>query len=67
MTDPVDAELDVLLARAGIEVPDTLLAGVRTGYRDLRRLADLLHTRRSAYHEPSAAYRMRPADAVPDD
>ena len=60
MTDP-DLELDVLLARAGIEVPESLLAGVRVGYRDLRALVALLHTPRSAYAEPAAAYRMRAA------
>jgi hypothetical protein len=53
-----------MLARAGIEVPDSLLDGVRAGYRDLRQLADLLHARRSAYREPAAVYRMRPAGAA---
>jgi len=65
--DSIDAELDVLLARAGMTVPDSLLAGVRAGYRELRELTALLHARRSAYHEPAAAYRMRPPGQAQHD
>jgi hypothetical protein len=65
--DSIDAELDVLLARAGMTVPESLLAGVRAGYRELRQLTALLHTRRSAYHEPAAAYRMRPPGQAHDE
>jgi hypothetical protein len=61
--DEVDAELDLLLARAGIVVPESLVDGVRAGHRELRRLAALLHEPRSVYDEPAAAYRIR----VPDD
>jgi hypothetical protein len=57
--DSIDAELDVLLARAGMTVPESLLDGVRAGYRELRQLTTLLHARRSAYHEPATVYRMR--------
>ncbi len=57
--DALDEELDAMLARHGLDVPDSLLRGTRAGYRDLRRLADLLHAPRPAANEPSAVYRVR--------
>lgn len=65
--DSIDAELDVLLARAGMTVPESLLDGVRAGYRELRQLTVLLHARRPAYHEPAAVYRMRPPSQGHDE
>jgi hypothetical protein len=50
------AEFDMLLARAGMSVPDDRKAGVLAGYAELRRLAQLLRTRRSPFDEPANIY-----------
>ncbi len=50
------AEFAILLTRAGMIVPDDRKAGVLAGYAELRRLAQLLRTRRSPFDEPANIY-----------
>ena len=53
-----EREFDAMLARSGLRVPADLRAGTLAGYRDLRRLADLVHRVESPEDEPAAVYRM---------
>jgi hypothetical protein len=46
-------ELDVLLAKAGVVVPEDRLQAVFMGFQDLKRLTALLRQPRSAAAEPS--------------
>jgi hypothetical protein len=54
-----EEEFDPAMARGGIAVPASLRPGTLAGYRELRRLAELLHTARPAESEPAAVYRIR--------
>lgn len=56
---PSEEEFDALMARSGLRVPEELRRGTLAGYRQLRRLADLLHTPMDPEDEPAAVYRMR--------
>lgn len=49
-------ELDVLLRRAGVVVPDDRMDAIRAGYADLKRLTALLRQPRTAAAEPSNTY-----------
>lgn len=52
----VEREFDMLMAKAGANVPADRKAGIVAGYRDMRRLAALLRQPRTAADEPSNIY-----------
>jgi len=52
----VDQEFDVLMAKAGVELPADRKAGVVAGYKDMKRMAALLRQPRTAADEPSNVY-----------
>lgn len=49
-------ELDVLLARADVTVPDDRMPAVFAGYQDLKHLCALLRQPRTAAAEPSNTF-----------
>lgn len=51
-------ELDVLMEKAGAEVPAEWRAGVLAGYEALQESAALVRQARSAASEPSNVYRL---------
>ncbi|HWL79478.1 MAG TPA: hypothetical protein VNR89_00855 [Roseomonas sp.] len=51
-----DAELDLLLRRAGITIPPERYAGVLNGYRDLQAALPLLRSARTAAAEPAGTF-----------
>lgn len=56
----LDAEFDLVMARAGVRVPAEWRAGAVASYAELMLLADLLRPAdRPVGSEPSAVYRMR--------
>jgi len=56
----LDAEFDLVMARAGVRVPDEWRAGAVASYAELMAFADLLRPAdRPVGSEPSAVYRMR--------
>jgi hypothetical protein len=57
------AELEILLARNGITVPDTRRDTVLAAYADLRRQVALLHGRYGAAAEPSNVFRLSPTES----
>ena len=58
----LDAELETLLARAGVKVPDLRRDAVRAAYADLRAQIALLHGRYGATAEPANVFRLSPAE-----
>jgi hypothetical protein len=52
----LEREFDMLMAKAGANVPAGRKAGVIAGYKDMKRLAALLRQPRSAANEPSNVY-----------
>ncbi|MBO0765248.1 MAG: hypothetical protein J2P50_11760 [Hyphomicrobiaceae bacterium] len=52
----VERELDVLMAKAGAEMPADRKAGIIAGYKDMKRMAALLRQPRGAAAEPSNVY-----------
>ena len=58
----LDAELETLLARAGIEVPGSRRDAVRAAYADLRQQIALLHGRYRAAAEPANVFRLSPQE-----
>jgi hypothetical protein len=52
----IEQEFDVLMAKAGAEVPTDLKAGVIAGYEDMKRMTALLRQPRTAADEPSNVY-----------
>lgn len=54
-TDP-KLELEVLLRRAGVAVPEDRMEAVLAGYADLTRMTALLRQPRTAAAEPSNAF-----------
>jgi len=52
----LERELDMLMAKAGAEVPADRKAGIVAGYRDLKRMTALLRQPRTAAAEPSNIY-----------
>jgi hypothetical protein len=54
--DGLEQELDILLAKAGANVPPHLKAGVLSGYRDMKAMAAMVHGSRPAAHEPSNVF-----------
>ena len=55
----LEAELDMLMAKAGAAVPADRKAGIVAGYRDLKRMAALLRQPRTAADEPSNIYSLK--------
>ena len=51
-----DPELDLVLKRAGITLPEGRYAGVLFCYRDLQTLLPLLRNGRTAAAEPAGTY-----------
>jgi hypothetical protein len=56
----LEAEFDVLMRRAGVDMPPNLRAGVVAGFKDLRRLTALLHRPRPAQNESSNIFTLAP-------
>jgi len=57
--DGLEQELDMLLAKAGANVPPHLKAGILAGYRDLKVMAATLRQPRTAAHEPSNVFSLK--------
>jgi hypothetical protein len=57
--DGLEQELDVLLAKAGANVPPHLKAGILAGYGDLKTMAATLRQPRTAAHEPSNVFSLK--------
>ena len=49
-------ELDMLLAKAGADVPAERKAGIIAGYRELKQMTSLVRQPRTAAAEPSNIY-----------
>lgn len=57
MSNPdIEHELDVLLAKAGANVPPHLKAGVLAGYVEMKRMAATVRQPRTAANEPSNVF-----------
>lgn len=56
------AEFDMMMARAGIVVPEERRAAVLAAYADLRAQIALLHGRYGAAAEPSNVFRLSPVE-----
>jgi hypothetical protein len=54
--DESEHELDVLLAKAGANVPPHLKAGILAGYRDMKVMAATVRQPRTAASEPSNVF-----------
>jgi hypothetical protein len=54
--DGLERELDMLLAKAGANVPPDLKAGILAGHRDMKRMTALLRQPRIAASEPSNVF-----------
>jgi hypothetical protein len=52
----VEQEFDMLMAKAGIELPPDRKAGAVAGYKDMKGMAALLRQPRTAADEPSNVY-----------
>jgi hypothetical protein len=52
----VEREFDMLMARAGAEIPADRKGGVIAGYEDMKRMVALLRQPRTAADEPSNVY-----------
>ena len=51
--DGLEQELDMLLAKAGANVPPHLKPGVLAGYREMKVMTAAVRQPRTAAHEPS--------------
>lgn len=56
MTDALEREFDLLMARSGIAVPPERKAGAVAGYAELKRMAEVLRQPRNAESEPSNVF-----------
>jgi len=52
----IEQEFDMLMTKAGIELPADRRAGVIAGYKDMKRVAALLHQHWTAADETSNVY-----------
>lgn len=52
----LERELDLLMRRQGIHLPEAYKAGVLAGYEDLRRMTALLRQPRPAESEPANVF-----------
>ena len=57
--DGLEHELDMLLAKAGADVPPHLKAGILAGYRDMKRMAAMVRQPRNAAAEPSNVFSLK--------
>jgi hypothetical protein len=57
--DGLEQELDMLLAKAGANVPPHLKAGVLAGYREMKVMAAAVRQPRTAAHEPSNIFSLK--------
>ena len=57
--DDLARELDMLLAKAGANVPSDLKAGLLDGYRDMKRMAAMVRQPRPAAAEPSNIFSLK--------
>jgi len=57
--DESEHELDVLLAKAGADVPPHLKAGILAGYRDMKVMAATVRQPRTAASEPSNVFSLK--------
>jgi hypothetical protein len=57
--DDLERELDMLLAKAGANVPPDLKAGLLNGYRDMKRMAAMVRQPRTAAAEPSNIFSLK--------
>jgi hypothetical protein len=57
--DGTEHELDVLLAKAGANVPPHLKAGVLAGYQDMKIMAARVRQPRTAASEPSNVFSLK--------
>ena len=57
--DDLARELDMLLAKAGANVPPDLKAGLLAGYRDMKRMAAMVRQPRTAAAEPSNIFSLK--------
>jgi hypothetical protein len=57
--DESEHELDVLLAKAGANVPPHLKAGSLAGYRDMKVMAATVRQPRTAASEPSNVFSLK--------
>jgi hypothetical protein len=57
--DDLERELDMLLAKAGANVPSDLKAGLLDGYRDMKRMAAMVRQPRTAAAEPSNIFSLK--------
>jgi hypothetical protein len=57
--DESEHELDVLLAKAGANVPPHLKAGILAGYRDMKVMAATVRQPRTAASEPSNVFSLK--------
>jgi hypothetical protein len=55
----LEAEFDIMIAKAGAAVPPDRKAGLIAGYRDMKRMAALLRRPRTAADEPSNIYSLK--------
>jgi hypothetical protein len=54
-----EREFDMLMAKAGAQVPAERKAGIVAGYRDLKRMAALLRQPRTAADETSNIFSLK--------
>jgi len=57
--DALEQELDILLAKAGANVPPHLKPGILAGYRDMKVMAAAVRQPRPAAHEPSNTFSLK--------
>ena len=55
----LEAEFDMLMAKAGAQVPADRKAGIVAGYRDMKRMAALLRQPRTAADETSNVFSLK--------
>jgi hypothetical protein len=57
--DGLERELDMLLAKAGADVPPDRKAGILAGYREMKRMAATVRQPRTAAAEPSNIFSLK--------
>jgi hypothetical protein len=58
--DELERELDMLLAKAGADVPPHLKAGILSGYKDMKAMVATVRQPRTAANEPSNVFSLKP-------
>jgi hypothetical protein len=57
--DGLERELDMLLAKAGADVPADRKTGILAGYREMKRMAATVRQPRTAAAEPSNIFSLK--------